>query len=262
MPVKRAEARLVRSIQHALEHGEFCLAYQPIVDLRTRRPVGMEALLRWPGTDIGPDIFIPIAEQAGFIRDITRHVCVLAARDFQAAPAAFTCLSINLSATDIQAAETVDILHTLLKETGDCLRLSVELSERSLLEPRRCSPIIEAIRALGIRVIIDDFGIGYANLQSLVQLQLDGIKIDRSLIQTIDTTPAARLTIHHVGALAHALGLSIVAEGVETEAQARLLYEQGIRLAQGWLFGHPEPIETLARTSRPPRTRRSPQRKP
>src|SRR5690606_23178777 len=113
-----------------------------------------------------------------------------------------------------------------------------------------------------IRVIIDDFGIGYANLQSLVQLQLDGIKIDRSLIQTIDTTPAARLTIHHVGALAHALGLSIVAEGVETEAQARLLYEQGIRLAQGWLFGHPEPIETLARTSRPPRTRRSPQRKP
>lgn len=213
MPVKRAEARLVRSIQHALEHGEFCLAYQPIVDLRTRRPVGMEALLRWPGTDIGPDIFIPIAEQAGFIRDITRHVCVLAARDFQAAPAAFTCLSINLSATDIQAAETVDILHTLLKETGDCLRLSVELSERSL-------------------------------------------------IPTIDTTPAARLTIHHVGALAHALGLSIVAEGVETEAQARLLYEQGIRLAQGWLFGHPEPIETLARTSRPPRTRRSPQRKP
>jgi len=234
-------------LRRALERDEFRLAYQPIVDLRTRRQIGVEALLRWPGMNIGPDIFIPIAEQVGLIRDITRQVCALAARDCLAVPDTITRLSINLSAADIHTMETVHVLETLLGTVGDKLRLSVELTERSLLTPERCGPVIAAMRAMGIQVVIDDFGTGYANLQALAVLGLDGIKIDRSLSQRIGTSPAATLIIHHVCALARALGLTIVAEGVETETQAGLLYGQGIRWAQGWLFGHPVPIEELTR---------------
>ncbi|MER1968096.1 EAL domain-containing protein [Castellaniella sp. GW247-6E4] len=232
-------------LRHALERDEFRLAYQPIVDLRTRRWLGVEALIRWPGTGIGPEVFIPIAEQIGLIRDITRRVCALAARDCVAAPAAIARLSINLSAADIRTMDTARILETLLRALGDGMRLSVELTERSLLEPTRCGPVIQAVRAMGIQVVIDDFGAGYANLQSLAALELDGIKIDRSLSQKVGTSPAASLIIRHVCALARALGLSIVAEGVETETQASLLYGHGIRQAQGWLFGHPVPIDEL-----------------
>ncbi len=243
--------------RHALDHDEFRLAYQPIVDLRTRRQIGVEALIRWPGADVGPDIFIPIAEQIGLIREITQRVCDLAARDCRAVPTAISQLSINLSAADIQAADTVDMLRALQDTTGGRLRLSVELTERSLLDPERCGPVIKALRAMDIQVVIDDFGTGYANLQALLMLELDGIKIDRSLSQRIGTSPAASLVIHHLCALARALGLSIVAEGVETETQAGLLYGQGIRRAQGWLFGHPQPIEHWAGMRRPAHSGRS-----
>lgn len=232
--------------RRALEHDEFRLVYQPIVDLRTRRRIGAEALIRWPGTDIGPDIFIPIAEQIGLIREITQRACELAARDCRAFPAATPRLSINLSAADIQDAGAVDMLRALVDATGGRPRLSVELTERSLLEPGRCGPVIAALRTLGIQVFIDDFGTGCANLQALAMLALDGIKIDRGLSQKIGASSAATSIIRHIGMLARALGLSVIAEGVETETQAGLLYGQGIRWAQGWLFGHPLPIEQLA----------------
>lgn len=234
---------LQATLRHALEHGEFRLAYQPIVDLRNRRIVGVEALIRWPRTSIGPDRFIPMAERIGLIRDITRQVCHLAARDrvTQRIPGPVR-LSINLSAADAETMETAALLSDLSRTLGGTI-LNVELTERCLLAPERCGPVIRAIRALGIQVHLDDFGTGYANLQSLVELALDGIKIDHRLTRCVDDSRAAREIVRHLGRMAGALGLSITAEGVETETQARWLSVLGIRRAQGWLFGRPRYIE-------------------
>ncbi|MHA3902655.1 EAL domain-containing protein [Castellaniella sp. WN] len=235
---------LQAALRHALEQDEFRLAYQPIVDLRNHRTIGAEALIRWPRTLIGPDIFIPVAERVGLIRDITRQVCQLAASDriTQRIPGSIR-LSINLSAADAETMETASLLSNLSRELGSPAALSVELTERCLLTPERCSPVIQAIRAQGIQVHLDDFGTGYANLQSLVELSLDGIKIDHRLTRRVDGSRTAREIVRHLGRLAGALGLSVTAEGVETEAQARWLSVLGIRRAQGWLFGRPRFIE-------------------
>jgi sensor c-di-GMP phosphodiesterase-like protein len=231
------------TLRHALEQGEFRLAYQPIVDLRNRRIVGVEALIRWPQALVGPDVFIPMAERIGLIRDITKQVCRLAAGDriTQRIPGSVR-LSINLSAADAETMETVALLADLSRALGGPV-LDVELTERCLLAPGRCGPVIQAIRAQGVQVHLDDFGTGYANLQSLVELALDGIKIDHRLTRCVDDSRAAREIIRHIGRLAGTLGLSVTAEGVETEAQARWLSILGIRRAQGWLFGRPRYVE-------------------
>ncbi len=241
------------SLKHALAQREFRLAYQPIIDLRSRQPVGVEALIRWPRTGIGPDVFIPAAEQSGLIRDITRQVCRLAAEDLVAhrIPAPVQ-LSINLSAADVETMDTLPLLSALAKVLGGGAALNVELTERCLLAPERCGPVLQAIRAQGIQVHLDDFGIGYANFLSLIELALDGIKIDRSLIRHIEASSAARLVIQHLVRLAGTLGLSVTAEGIETESQAQILESLGIRLAQGWLFGRPRLIEDYPRCDQRP----------
>ncbi|MDY0309247.1 MAG: EAL domain-containing protein [Castellaniella sp.] len=232
------------SLRHALENQEFRLAYQPIIDLRSRKPIGLEALLRWPQAGIGPDVFIPMAEHGGLIRDITRCVCHLAAKDWALCrlPAGAR-LSINLSAADAESMETVALLTELAESLGGGMALSVELTERALLAPGRCKPVLQAIHALGIQIHLDDFGVGYANFKSLIELPLDGIKIDHSLIRHIESSGAARLVIRHLARLAKDLGLTVTTEGVETEAQAQALRSMGIHRAQGWLFGLPRYIE-------------------
>lgn len=234
---------LQTALRQALAQREFRLAYQPIVDLRNRRTVGVEALIRWPRTLVGPDVFIPMAEKIGLIRDITKQVCLLAAEDCitRRIPGSVR-LSINLSAADAETPESVELLSNLSRALGGAL-LNVELTERCLLAPERCDPVIRAIRALGIQVHLDDFGTGYANLQSLVELALDGIKIDHRLTRCLDDSRAAREIVRHLGRMAGTLGFSITAEGVETETQARWLSVLGIHRAQGWLFGQPRFVE-------------------
>ncbi|GAA0227638.1 hypothetical protein GCM10009125_15790 [Castellaniella daejeonensis] len=255
MDTARKETGPLASLRQALEQQEFRLAYQPIIDLRNRAPIGFEALIRWPRANIGPDVFIPVAEHGGLIREITRSVCRQAAQDRVTRCASGQVrLSINLSAADAESMETVALLATLAETLGGGTALCIELTERSLLAPGRCGPVLQAIRALGIQVHLDDFGIGYANFQSLIELPLDGIKIDHSLIRRIDTSTTARLVIRHLAKLTGALGLAVTAEGVETESQARILKSLGIRQAQGWLFGLPKYIEDYPAH---PMTRRS-----
>ena len=234
---------LLAALRLALERREFRLAYQPIVDLRSRRPVGIEALIRWPRMSIGPDVFIPIAERAGLIRDITRQVCRLAPEERITHRIADPVrLSINLSAADARTLETAALLSKLVQALGGPF-LNVELTERCLLESERCGPVIRAIRAQGIQVHLDDFGTGYANLQALVELTLDAVKIDHRLTRRVCDSRTAREVVLHLGRLAGTLGLSLTAEGVETEAQAHQLAELGVQRAQGWLFGRPRFIE-------------------
>lgn len=245
-PVEDTGPGPLAALRRALERREFRLAYQPIIDLRSRQPVGVEALIRWPRTRIGPDVFIPIAERAGLIRDITRQVCRLAAEDrvTQRIPDSVR-LSINLSAADARTLETASLLSNLAQALGGPV-LNVELTERCLLEPECCEPVVRAIRAQGVQVHLDDFGTGYANLQALVELPLDAVKIDHRLTRRVCDSRAAREVVRHLVRLVGTLGLSITAEGVETEAQARQLAKLGVHRAQGWLFGRPQFIEDCA----------------
>lgn len=239
---------ITTQLLYALRHNEFRLDYQPIVDLDTRQWVGAEALIRWSGRQIGPDVFIPIAEQVGIIRDITQRVCSLAAQDRPKLPhdPDFR-LSINLSAADIESEQTVEMLSGLLAHSGaPATSVLVEATERSFLNPARCASIIRAIRDIGIRIVIDDFGTGYSNLQCLGTFELDGLKIDRTLVNEIGRKAANDIIVRHAIKLGDALGLSVIAEGVETPEQAHFLHEHGVRLAQGWLFARPMPIDALA----------------
>lgn len=239
---------ITAQLRHALRHDEFHLAYQPIVDLNTRQWLGAEALIRWSGRQIGPDIFIPIAEQVGIIRDITQRVCALAAQDRpKLSNDPDFRLSINLSAADIESEQTIEMLGALLARSGaPATSVLVEATERSFLNPARCASVIRAIRAMGVRIVIDDFGTGYSNLQCLGTFELDGLKIDRTLVNGIGRKASNDTIIRHIVKLGDALGLSIVAEGVETPEQACFLRDHGVRLAQGWLFARAMPIDALA----------------
>lgn len=238
---------ITAQLRHGLNTHQFRLAYQPIVDLCTGRWVGAEALIRWNSRQIGPAVFIPIAEQVGIIRDITERVCSLAAQDRPKLPHdPDFWLSINLSAADLESKQTIEMLERLLSQSGaPAASILVEATERSFLNPARCASVIQAIRAMGIRIMVDDFGTGYSNLQCLGTFELDGLKIDRAMIDSIGHNTANDTIIQHIVNLGNALGLSIIAEGVETTDQAHFLRKHGIHLAQGWLFAHPMSIDEL-----------------
>jgi sensor c-di-GMP phosphodiesterase-like protein len=237
----------------ALRRNEFFVQYQPIVDLSSGRWVGVEALLRWrrAGELIGPDVFIPVAEQSGIITRITERVFRLVAEDtgaFLAAHPDFH-VAINLSPADLQSHAVLGLidgfLATCQARPGN---LMIEITERSVLDLVMARPVINAIRARGCAVAIDDFGTGYSSLSHLDTLSLDFLKIDRSFVETIGTRAPTNQVVGHIIAMANTLGLRLIAEGVEHPAQAEILKERQVQFAQGWLFGRPAAFEIIAAT--------------
>lgn len=249
----RQQMSLRTSIRQGLKRKEFFMMYQPIVDLKSGRCVGVEALLRWKradGSQMRPDLFIPVAEEHGLIRLITQRVMDLVAYDITSLIRRYPGfrISFNFSSDDLQAFEIVPALREFLHTTSvDPGNIIVEATERGFLSPGLTRQVIRDIRGLGIQVAIDDFGTGYSSLSYLTTLEVDYLKIDRTFVEAVDTDAATSQVALHIIAMAKSLNLAITAEGVETPAQAEFLRRQGVSFGQGWLFGKPMSIGELER---------------
>ncbi len=247
----RLQLSLPMAIKNGLRRDEFFVLYQPIVDLHSGDCHGAEALLRWrrPGGEVvGPDHFIPIAEEAGLIERLTARVIELVAEDvgdvFRRHP--HFHMAFNLSSADLHSSHTMPLLEAFLAKTGGGKdSVIVEATERRFLDVDAARQVTARMRAHGIRVAIDDFGTGYSNLSYLQSFDLDYLKIDRSFVETIGAHAATSSVVSHIIEMAKHLQLQLIAEGVETQAQADFLRERGVRYAQGWLFGRPGPFAAI-----------------
>ncbi len=246
----RVHLSLPSVLRGAAKRREFFVEYQPIVELSTGKWIGAEALVRWKrsGRIVRPDNFIPIAEESGAITQITACVAEIVAADL---PALLKIdreflVAINLSAPDLLSIQTVELLKSMLKKHAiQPANIKVEATERGFMQGAQTRDILASIRALGIQIAIDDFGTGYSSLSCLQSLGLDALKIDKSFVETIGTDGATSQVVSHIISMAHSLNLIMVAEGVETEAQAHFLSEGGVQLAQGWLYGKPMSVDLL-----------------
>jgi len=232
-------------LELAVRKREFFVEYQPIVALRTGICVGAEALVRWrrpDGAVVRPDLFIPLAEETGLIRQITDQVidiiiadlCPVLIRDRT------LHIAVNVCAEDIQSGRILPVIAEKLHSSGiHNQQIWLEATERGFMDVETAQRTLAMAREAGHSVAIDDFGTGYSSLQYLQRLPLDALKIDRSFVDTIGRDTATSSVVLHIIKLARDLGLFSVAEGVETEAQLQFLKEQGVDFGQGWLFGKP-----------------------
>ena len=242
----RRNKGLEQQLRRAIRRDEVWLAYQPIVKLPSGRIVGAEALARWTdeeGRSVGPDVFVRIAEERGFVGAITRLVVRHALRDFGETLRGDSNfrLSINVTASDLADPGFRVMLDEALHEAGvSAHRLAIEITESSTVQQAMAMDTIQHLREQGHSVHIDDFGTGYSSLSYLQDLSVDVIKIDRSFTQAIGTGSVVVAIVPQIMAMAKALKLGVIVEGIETPPQAA--YFSGLAqpvLGQGWLFGRP-----------------------
>jgi EAL domain-containing protein (putative c-di-GMP-specific phosphodiesterase class I) len=247
-------ARLMADLKQAIAQGELSLVYQAQVDAGTRSVVGCEALVRWTHPvkgSISPAIFIPMAEAHGLIGALTRWVMDRAMLEMADAP---TPVAVNASAIDFAAEEFVPHVEMLLKKHRfDPSRLEIEITETALLDNQdKVKANMESLRALGVKIALDDFGAGYSSLQHLRRFPFNKLKIDREFITDCTAEVQSATVIHAVASIGRALGMKVIAEGVETENAARFLKIAGVHALQGYLFGKPVPREEYLTLASPP----------
>ncbi|WP_339547141.1 EAL domain-containing protein [Pseudomonas sp. RA_35y_Pfl2_P32] len=231
-------------LQGALKRGELQVLYQPIFDLRSRNCVGAEALLRWrrpDGTLTSPDLFIPMAEDSGQIRQITDFVLQRLLEQLgqllRANPQLY--ISVNLAACDVMVPRIGEVMSRLLALHRVAARqIAFEVTERGLIDVVVARENLQALRDAGHQVLIDDFGTGYCSLAYLQTLPVDCLKIDKAFIDALGHDAASSGVAPHIIRMAHALELKVIAEGIEHEAQAMYLSSEGVNYGQGWLFAH------------------------
>ena len=243
-------AALEEALRSGLLRGELVPYYQPIVALPSRSVARFELLARWEHPQrglLGPDQFLPVSEDLHLIDDLMFILLRQACRDARDWPESVG-LSINMSP---QQVCDPTVAGRLLQIVFACAfppeRLTVEITENAMVDSLAdARATIEALRKAGVHVALDDFGTGYASLARLCNLPLDTIKIDRTLIEAIDSD-AGRKLVNTVIDLGRSLGMPVTAEGIETEEQARFLVERGCAFGQGFLFGRPAPAPNAAR---------------
>ncbi|MGQ9367007.1 EAL domain-containing protein [Azospirillum sp. ST 5-10] len=253
-------SRLERDLAPSIAAGDVFLVYQPIVCLAQGRVAGFEALVRWRHPELGlvsPGQFIPIAEETGQILPLGRHVLEQAvaqlARWRRLPEGAAVTVNVNLSARQMWDSRYVDDLLAFLS-ASPAAGLKIEVTESvTISDHEQARTILERFRALGVPLCIDDFGTGYSSLSHLGRLPFDVLKIDRSFISALGSDPRQEALLRGVVELTHRIGLEVVAEGVETEAERAVVARIGCDYAQGYLFARPLAVadaEALLRRAR------------
>lgn len=235
--------RIEQALRRAVSAGEVEPHFQPIVDLGTRRTIGFEALARWSDPDLGPvspAVFIPIAEERGIIGPLSQLVLRKATEAARGWPGDLF-LSFNLSPSQLVDQNTGLHILSILQRTGfDPRRLEIEITETGLMnDPVSAEKIVEDLRRVGIRVSLDDFGTGQSSLGRLREFNFDKLKIDRAFVSSILEDRPSEHIIRAILAMCEGLGMDVVAEGIEQEAQADRLVQFGCAGGQGYLFGKP-----------------------
>ncbi len=239
----RTRRQIENDLRHAVLRRQFFLEYQPMVEVQSDRIIGYEALLRWSHPQrglIGPDVFIPIAEESGSIIQIGEWVleqaCTEAAKWSEPLP-----ISVNISPVQFLLPNLFDQVASILRRTGlDPWRLELEITEAALMHNREdVLAVLVRLRILGVRIVMDDFGTGHSSLSNLQTFPFDKLKIDCSFTAALEKDPSAQAIVRAIIALGHSLKLAVVTEGVETERQRQILAEEGCLQIQGFLSGRP-----------------------
>ena len=239
--------RMRNGLRRALTQGEFILHYQPQIDLQSGALVGAEALIRWNHAELGmvpPARFIPIAEESGLIVPIgewvLREACIQA-RTWQRTGLVGLTVAVNLSAVQFKRGDVEQAVLTALEVSGlDPSLLELELTESILIQDtEKMLGMVQRLKGLGVRLAIDDFGTGYSSLSYLKRFQVDKLKIDQSFVRHLDADADDAAIVGAIIQLAHSLGLTTIAEGVESESVAQRLRDAGCEEAQGYHYARP-----------------------
>ena len=241
---------LAGDLRHSVERGELLLHYQPIVDLALGHCVGVEALCRWQHPTRGlvaPGIFIPLAEENGFIRQIGLWTMQEAMRVISTTNGSVPVMAVNLSMRNLRGTDLATSLTEIFERTGvDPARLKIEITETAMMaDAEHTLAVLGDLQRMGIRLSIDDFGTGYSSLAYLQRLPVDDIKVDRSFVLNMLKNSSDEAIVRSTIELAHSLGLRAIAEGVEDEATLDRLRTLGCDRAQGYHLGRPMPLTQL-----------------
>ncbi|MHB9117424.1 MAG: EAL domain-containing protein [Burkholderiales bacterium] len=252
MNIKAMERlQLEKNLRHALERNEFLLHYQPRVDLRSGEITGMEALVRWQHPELGlvpPANFIPLAEESGLIVPLGEWVLRTACaqnKTWQIAGLAPVCVAVNLSARQFRQQNLLTLVEQVLQQTGlDPSYLELEMTESLIMQNIEATiAILTQLKATGVKFSIDDFGTGYSSLAYLKRFPIDMLKIDQSFVRDITTDPDDAAIATTIISMAHDMGLKVIAEGVETNAQKSFLRLRHCDEMQGYFFSKPVPTD-------------------
>jgi predicted signal transduction protein with EAL and GGDEF domain len=238
-------------LRRAIEKNELDIAFQPKYTLRTRRLSGAEALIRWHNAELGavmPKDFIPVAEETGMIIPLGEWVLYQACvhnRRWQDMGRAPLKVAVNISARQFRRTDLIDTVRRVLRETripGTCLEIEITESV-AMKDPELAIEMLDGLRHFGVSTSIDDFGTGYSSLSYLKKFPIHSLKIDRSFVRDIASSPNDAAIVNSTIALAHAMMLPVVAEGIENDGQFKFLLRHGCDQGQGYLLGMPRPAE-------------------
>ncbi len=245
---------LEKALKSALKNGEFYLVYQPKFKLDTKEVVSVETLLRWSNEEfktVSPEIFIPIAERVGLMRELGEFVFKRACEDFLNLKRKFPSLkliTVNVSSTQLLDLSISENFYKIVKEIDGikCENIGIEITETYIMKDIKLSNLILSKMSLqGFKILMDDFGTGYSSMIYLKELPIDILKIDKSFIENICNNESDLKIVKAIVAMAKSFNFEIVAEGIETKEQERLLKDLDVDIAQGYLFCEPKRVEEL-----------------
>jgi len=248
-----------RDLMQGLKAKEFEMHYQPLIDLETHELAGVEALMRWrraDGSFVSPGHFIPLAEYTGMIVELGRFALETSLADQvqfvdafkQSFPdAKLPFMSTNVSGLQLSDLQEIDRIGEIIHNSGvDLTQVKLEITETLMVEnPTHAAEALKKLKALGLSLAIDDFGTGYSSLSYLHMFPLDTLKIDRAFVNSMDQSENSRRIVNSIVGLALALKMNIVAEGIETEAQADALKALTCHYGQGYFFARPQPAKDI-----------------